>query len=85
MQNDIKWHEWTCVLIELDSKIIGFKNDWIPKWFDSKMIVFQNDCKMKWLQMIGIENDSKMIELKMIPKWLDSKMIGLQNDWKWKR
>ena len=26
-----------------DSKMIGFQNDWIPKWLDSKMIGFQNN------------------------------------------
>ena len=57
-------------------KMIGFQNDWIPKWLDSKMIGFQHDWIPTWLdsKMIGFQND-------WIPKWLDSKMIGFQNDW----
>ena len=34
--------------------MIGFQNDWIPKWLDSKMIGFQNDSKM-----IGFQNYRK--------------------------
>ena len=39
-----------------DSKMIGFQNDWIPKWLDFKMNLFQDDWIPKWL-------DSKMIRI----------------------
>ena len=65
------------------SKMIGFQNDWIPKWLDSKMIGFQNEWVPEWLnsKMFGIEN------VRWRRQWLQNDMKNdlklMQNDLKW--
>ena len=51
--------------------MIGFQNDWIPKWLDSKMIGFQNDWIPKWLEWLKVS-----LGLTKLVLWPRDKMIS---------